>query len=191
MREIDDLERENSGLGALDDIENCGDEKIQKEFHFNEFNSIRSEIMYFIEELNRMERSSLIGIVAVYAFLLSKDYSAYQYLSAVFWFVPSIVIYYTLRKFMSIRMSIWHLASYLTRMHGRYADPTIGGWEVYMRSQDDVKSKVRQAFSNQMLAWKIGLLLSLVVAALVVADSVGINFLERAGTLNFSRTTSN
>ncbi len=132
---IEELEQKHEDH-VLDAIERVDDDQKQFEFHLEEYRAAKAEILHFEEELIKSERFSLIGVVAVYAFILGGNFVGGQLILIIIWWIPPLFIYYVIRKLEDIRVAMWIQATYLIRLQRKYADTIIGGWEVFCRSNN-------------------------------------------------------
>ena len=128
-----------------------------------EYVALRKEARDGVADLARIERACVLGVVALFAWLVAGagDYVGYQ---GLVWFLPIVIPAYGILKSRAVHARLALLRTYLARLEGN-ASPGEERWESFQARE---RSRARTAVA--MAAWALLLALTLVGSALGFAD---------------------
>jgi hypothetical protein len=128
-----------------------------------EYVALHEQIRGSMAELARLELACVLGIAALFAWLVrgAGDYVGYQ---ALVWFVPIVIPVYGLLKSWAVRARLTLLGNYLAKLEGS-ASPGEERWQTYLERE---RPKARTGLRT--VAWALLLALTVAGSAMGFAD---------------------
>jgi len=128
-----------------------------------EYVALHQEKRSAMAELARLERACVLGVAALFAWLVrgAGDYVGYQ---GLVWFLPVLVPAYGILKAGAVRARLSLLASYLAQLEGS-ASPGEERWQAYQERQ---RPGARKGLATA--AWLLLLAVTVAASAIGFAD---------------------
>jgi hypothetical protein len=129
-----------------------------------EYISLRKEIEAMLLELSTLERSCVLAIAAVYAWLaapIATHQSLSPFHSAVAWGAPFFLAFFGALRAYSINKHFGTVGEYISKIEDvtKKEDPTFEGWEHFFASDDrrGIQTRIRMWFWACLIAATLGI----------------------------------
>jgi hypothetical protein len=105
-------------------------EKMQVQFHLEEYRSLKNEVEYRVKATEQIELLVVVGIAGLYTWLSKESGTA----SGGIWWLPVVLV--TLGAFRQIALlnRIMEITSYIREIENRLCLEDPGGWEHFLRN---------------------------------------------------------
>jgi hypothetical protein len=140
-------------MGGIHEVELDADalsvaDKDRRGFLLAEFQSLRKEIDLQIAERRKIESQVVLGVAAVYSWLLTRDASLDPSLIKAGFILPVVVTLLGFVRWSALMMTVMNLGKYLHQVEGILGHET-DGWERFLRQ----KRKTNPFTGQSALYW--------------------------------------
>jgi hypothetical protein len=111
------------------------------EFYLKEYDALRREIESTVQEIHTIERTTIIGVAAVYTWL-ALNLGKIPHIPALRWAwgIPFLFVFINWFKAISLHRAIFRIAAYISKIETKFCEEeNLPGWQHYIMSSGKEK----------------------------------------------------